>query len=225
MGCCGSRPAPPEEIELQARPAISWPVGAERDYPNGVTLQPQIMPLQQALTADHIHQIQRAGLPTHVHAPPPPVPRVPSPTVNLYMVVFEHHGEHVEGYPHQFFRHCVLALRHDEARTDVFHLQGTPGVRLRYRPHSTGTDNVFRAANRIAAIPIVHLPPARYNEFEDLLHAVEIQVSHWWNGQDWVREGLDAMEQNGMLTAHEKYVAIREQCWALNSPRRRRHDR
>jgi hypothetical protein len=62
------------------------------------------------------------------------------------------------------------------------------------------------------------IPKNRYSEVEPLLKSVGIEVSKSWNCQNWVREGLDAMVNVGLITSKQRDVAVQKQLAAVSRP-------
>jgi hypothetical protein len=136
----------------------------------------------------------------------------------VFVTVYEYNGEIPHGYTREFLRHSGIVVNNGDGSFDVFHVNGFPGIGLTFHRVPNWRDPRKETASLLSMDLATWILKKRYSEVEPLLRSVKIEVSKSWNCQNWVREGLDAMMNVGLITEKQRDAAVQKQLTAVSTP-------
>jgi len=139
-------------------------------------------------------------------------------SLRVYVTVYEYKGTLWPQFTREFMRHSGIMVEQPDGKFDCFHVTGTPGIGLRYSWERGWANPEDATARLLAMNKVGGMPEARYHEMDGLMKGVGTKVSRDWNCQNWVREALAVMVENGLITEAEMEKAVEEQKQVIALP-------
>ena len=136
----------------------------------------------------------------------------------LYVAVYEHKGPILKGLTREFMRHTSVLVKIKENDFDVYHVQGTPGIGLRYHFVHHWSDPVEETTRLLSMFHVSDVAKNKYGEIDSTAKSVSIRVSKEWNCQDWVQELLVALTRHHIIKSSESEGGIARMREAINLP-------
>ena len=126
----------------------------------------------------------------------------------LYIAVFEHKGDVFQGLTRAFMRHTSVMEKVKDNDFNIYHVQGTPGIGLRYLPVQHCADPRKETAQLLLMHHISDVLVDRCSEMDSIAKSIPIVTSRAWNCQDWVIELLDALVIRDIISSPAKEDGI-----------------
>ena len=115
-------------------------------------------------------------------------------------------------------RHTKILIQQANGKFDCYHVTSTPGIGLKYSFEKGWDDPREATARLLAMIEVGQIRSSRIHELDGSMKGIKTRVSKDWNCQNWVREALNVMAQNGLITVAEKEAAINAQKDTIKLP-------
>ena len=144
-----------------------------------------------------------------------------SKTHALYIAVFEHKGAVLQGLTREFMRHTGIWEKvddEDENTFNIYHVQGTPGIGLQYRPVRRWKDSRNETAQLLLLGHLSDIPADRCSVIDNIARSIPVVASRTWNCQNWVEELLDALAAKDIISHTDKNDGIRMMRDAVQLP-------
>ena len=141
-----------------------------------------------------------------------------SDTFELDIAVYEHKGEILKGLSRQFMRHVSVLVKIDNDNFNIYHVQGTPGIGLRYVPVKQWKDPRNETARLLSMDCISDIVIDRISEIDDVAKSIPTVTSRKWNCQNWVEELLAALADKSIISASERDLGIQKMRESVKLP-------
>jgi hypothetical protein len=133
----------------------------------------------------------------------------------VFVTVYEKKGIIMPGFTRERSRHSSIVVGRGDTY-DIFHLRGTPGIGLTFHHEAGWKDPRTENASLLAMDLVEDIPVGRFSDIKAIIMRVPIQLNRDWNCQNWVREGLDAMVAEGLITDEQRDSAVKRQMDAIS---------